>query len=178
MKKMLLAALVLLVSLFTMACASTEPVAQETPAPAMTTQDDVNVAFERVYNAYREALILDGAQTYTVVSGDFLAAITRRFYSGEHGYFFPLIMLASSDVVLDPELIEPGMVLTIPDLQKNLDDPSARGYLKGFLRDVADVYDQKAASMSDATKETTRGRTRYTEDIRTRDRLITLSESL
>jgi hypothetical protein len=166
----------LLLALFALSCTGAPD-----PAPASTpeeVQDDVNTAFGRVYDAYREALILDDAQSYTVVSGDYLAAITRKFYSSGNGYFFPLIMLASSEMVLDPELIEPGMVLTIPNLQRNLDDPTARAYLKEFLRDIADVYEQKTAAITDEEKETTRGQTRYTADLRTRQRLIELSESL
>jgi hypothetical protein len=40
-------------------------------------------------------------------------------------------------------LIEPGTKLTIPDLQKNLNNTAARGEIKNFLKDVAGVYDQK-----------------------------------
>jgi hypothetical protein len=163
--------------MFALSCANAPASAPAAPAPEEV-REDVNTAFERVYDAYREALILDGAQSYTVVRGDYLAAITRKFYSGDNGYFFPLIMLASSEMVLDPELIEPGMVLTIPNLQKNLDDPTARMYLKGFLRDMADVYEQKVTAMTDEERGTSQGRTRYTEDLRTRQRLIELSESL
>jgi hypothetical protein len=42
--------------------------------------------------------------------------------------------------VIDPDLIRPGMKLTIPDLQKNLNDKDARAELKSFLLDIANVY--------------------------------------
>jgi hypothetical protein len=52
-------------------------------------------------------------------------------------------MLASRNVISDPDLIEPGMNLTIPDLQKNLSDPGARAKIKDFLNEIAGVYDRK-----------------------------------
>ncbi|MDR1098983.1 MAG: LysM peptidoglycan-binding domain-containing protein [Treponema sp.] len=113
-------------------CASTE-----------FTQEDANIAFGKVYDTFRDELILEGAKSYTVVQGDTLSAITRRNYGGKNGYFFPLIMLASSDVVLDPDSIEPGMALTIPDLEKNLSNSQARKKLQKFLEEIARIYDKK-----------------------------------
>jgi hypothetical protein len=55
-------------------------------------------------------------------------------------------MLASSDVVLDPDKIEPGMNLTVPDLDRNLNDPKARKSLKNFLVEIADIYDRRNRS--------------------------------
>lgn len=107
------------------------------------TQEKANSAFEKVYDTFRDGLILEGAKTYTVVQGDTLSAITRGNYGGKNGYFFPLIMLASSDVVLDPDLIEPGMALTIPDLEKNLNDVQARKKLQEFLEQISRIYDKK-----------------------------------
>jgi hypothetical protein len=172
MKRIFLVGTMVSLVFLSLSCTSTEAAVQE-EAP-----QDVSIAFERVYNTYRSTLILDGAETYTVVSGDFLAAIARRFYGSGNGYFFPLIMLASSDVVLDPELIEPGMELAVPDLQRNLDDPVARESIEAFLRDIAGVYEQKIAAFTEEERATRRGNTRYTEDIRTRERLIALADSL
>jgi hypothetical protein len=107
------------------------------------TQNDANEAFEEIYNTFRSSLILEGSKTHIVVRGDTLSAITRNNYGASNGYYFPLIMLASSEVVLDPDLIEPGMSLTIPDLQKNLNDAKARAQLKKFLVQIAGVYDKK-----------------------------------
>jgi hypothetical protein len=96
---------------------------------------------QKVYDRYFGDLILDGASTYTVKSGDTLAAISRSVYN--EGFYFPVIMLASKDVVSDPDKIEPGMKLTIPDLQKNLDNPRARANIKSCLRDVAKIEDDR-----------------------------------
>jgi hypothetical protein len=164
---------VFLLLIFLVSCASlSEPLQGESG------EEDVNTAFERVYSSYRSALILDGAQTYTVVKGDFLAAITRKFYGSDNGYFFPLIMLASSEVVLDPELLEPGMDLIIPDLTKNLEDPTARNKIKSFFLDISGVYEKKAATISAETRKTPQGENRYNTDIRTKERLIELANSL
>ena len=98
-------------------------------------------AFQSVYNRYRKNLILDGATTYTVARGDTLSAISRAQYN--NGFYFPVIMMASSDIVLDPDKIEPGMVLTVPDLQKNLNDARAKTNIKNFLMDIAKIEDDR-----------------------------------
>ncbi|GHV93837.1 hypothetical protein AGMMS50293_01570 [Spirochaetia bacterium] len=114
------------------ACKTTSPI---------TTQEQANDALQEIYNNYRSDLILDGAKSYTVVRGDTLAAISRAQYN--NGFYFPIIMLASSEVVLDPDLIEPGMQLTVPDLQRNLNDAKAKGKIKSFLGEIAGVYDRR-----------------------------------
>jgi hypothetical protein len=176
MKKVLLVFTIGLAAFFVLSCASKPEAVQEDPQENF--QGDTGTALEKVYNKYRADLILENAQTYTVVHGDFLAAIARKFYGSKNGYFFPLIMLASSEVVLDPELIEPGMQLTIPDLEKNLANSDARDRIKSFLLDVSDVYEQKAEAMTDEERASARGKTRYDEDKRTKERLIELSNSL
>jgi hypothetical protein len=123
------------------------------------TQDQINARFDAVYDAYRKDIILDGAATHIVVWGDTLTAITRKNYGANTGYYFPLIMLASEEAVSDPDLILPGMKLTIPDLQKNLDSPKSRTAVKSFLADIAKVYERK-------------------NDTVTRDNLVALSASL
>jgi hypothetical protein len=117
------------------------PVCQPTPTPPPTQTQTPVATFEPVYNAYQNDLILDGATSYEVKEGDTLSAISSDAYG--YGIFFPIIMLASSEVVQDPDLIEPGMILTIPDLQRNLDDPGTHQKLKSYLLDIATVYDQK-----------------------------------
>jgi len=94
-----------------------------------------------VYDRYKGGLILEGATTYTVVSGDTLSAISRSLY--DNGFYFPVIMMASSNVVVDPDKILPGMVLTVPDLNINLDDTEARANIKTFLMDVSKVEDSR-----------------------------------
>jgi hypothetical protein len=98
-------------------------------------------ALKGIYDRYQNDLILDGAEKYTVVKGDMLSALSRRYY--DNGFYFPVIMLASSDVVVDPDKIEPGMELTIPNLQKNLDDPKARENIKNFLGEIAKLEDDR-----------------------------------
>jgi len=115
-----------------LACGSQPPA----DAPRMTATER---ALSGVYDRFRNGLILDGAGTHIVVYGDKLHVIARDKYGDD--YLFPLIMLASSDVVVDPDLIIPGMVLTIPDLQRNLEDENARETLRAFLREIARVED-------------------------------------
>jgi hypothetical protein len=140
MKKMCLMALVFAAASLLGACKSAAPAA---PADM---QEDVNLSFESVYNKYENRLILDGATDYVVVPGDTLTRISRTKYGSGNGYYFPLIMLASNDMVQDPDLIEPGMHLSIPDLQRNLDDSGARQAMKDFFTEIAAVYEQKSVS--------------------------------
>ncbi|MDR2922010.1 MAG: LysM peptidoglycan-binding domain-containing protein [Treponema sp.] len=86
-------------------------------------------------------LILEGAETYTVVKGDTLSGISRKKY--QDGFYYPLIMMASKDVVEEQDLIEPGTVLTIPKLQANLDDARARASMKKFFLEIAGITDRK-----------------------------------
>jgi len=109
-------------------------------------------ALKSVYDRHYKDLILEDADTYTVVSGDTLSAISRNKY--DNGFYFPVIMLASKDVVVDPDKIEPGMELTIPDLQKNLDDPKAKANIKSFLTEVAGIEDtRKRAETADGLRK-------------------------
>jgi hypothetical protein len=143
MKNLFYVTAILLAAVFVMSCASTEPspAPSTTPSPAPAPQQET---FEQVYETYTDTLILDGAANYTVVSGDTLSRITGARYGENNLYYFPLIMLASQAVgVSDPDLIMPGMNLTIPDLQRNLSDPGSRNKIKSFLNEIAGVYDRK-----------------------------------
>ena len=116
------------------------------------TQEKVDDALGQIYNTYRPSLDLSGAQNYAVVRGDSLSDITRKYYGdlkdvgdagSRNGFYFPVIMLASEGKIVDPDLIEPGMQLKVPDLKKNLNNPSARKAIKDCLNDVAYVYSKK-----------------------------------
>ena len=115
-------------------------------------QASINEAFAQVYYTYRGSLDMTGAQEYTVQRGDTLSEITRRFYGNltgvgnagrRNGFFFPLLMEASNTTIVDPDLIEPGMRLLIPDLRRNLNNPEARSAIKNSLNEVAQIYVRK-----------------------------------
>jgi len=89
-------------------------------------------------------LVLDGADAYTVVRGDTLSEISRRKY--QNGFYYPLIMMASNNIIEDQDLIEPGMVLTIPKIQINLNDAKARQSMKKFFLEIADITERKRPS--------------------------------
>jgi nucleoid-associated protein YgaU len=92
-------------------------------------------------NRHRSNIILDGAVKYTVRSGDVLTGIARRFY--QDGSYYPLIMMVSDDVVQDPDKIEPGMILTVPDLRRNLADARAKSSINAYFARIADIEDQR-----------------------------------
>jgi len=91
-------------------------------------------------------LILTGADSYTVVRGDTLSNISRRKY--QNGFYYPLIMMASPTawtnlgLVQNQDLIEPGMALTIPKIQPNLDDARARASMQRFFLETADITER------------------------------------
>ena len=87
---------------------------------ASANQETINKAFAAAYEKYRNYLVMDNAGVHEVKPGDTLTQIAKDRYGSDNGYYFPLIMLASSDVVLDPDLIQPGMKLTIPDLSPEI----------------------------------------------------------
>lgn len=53
-----------------------------------------------------------GGKTYTVVKGDTLWKIAKKFYG--NGAKYPVIQNANKDKIKNPNLIYPGWVLTIP----------------------------------------------------------------
>jgi hypothetical protein len=117
------------------------------------TQQTVDDTLKQIYNAYQPKLDMSGSRDYTVVRGDTLSEITRRYYgnlpnvgeAGFHnGFYFPVIMLASPDShIVDPDLIYPGLTLKIIDLQRNLDNPESHQAIKDSLEDIAHVYHAK-----------------------------------
>jgi hypothetical protein len=126
-------------------CAS----AANTTGAGTASPEDRSLA--QIYGQYESIIVLTGAQTYTVVRGDTLTRIARTYYgSGDNPYYFPLIFAASRDSVniVDPDEIEVGMQLTIPNLQENLNNPGARQNLKNLLMDVADFYAHKQGAQS------------------------------
>jgi LysM repeat protein len=86
-------------------------------------------------------IILDGSETYTVVRGDTLTKISRSKY--RNGFYYPLIIMASNNIVKDQDLIRPGMRLIIPRLQANLDDPRARESMRRFFLETANITERK-----------------------------------
>jgi len=148
-------ALILLAAVFMLfSCKSTGPKIE-----GDVTQDKVNTALEQIYDTYRTKLDMSGAQDYKVVSGDTLSQITRKYYGSltdvgdagpNNGFYFPVIMMASDSKIVDPDLIEPGMNLKIPDLKKNLANPAARKAIKDTMNDVAYVYNKKGVAATEA----------------------------
>ena len=145
MKKLLIC-LLIAAALFSLSCQSGPKIEGE------VTQEKVNDALGQIYDNYRGKLDLTGAQDYTVVSGDTLSQITRKYYgdltdvgdAGPHnGFYFPVIMLASESNIVDPDFIQPGMKMKIPDLKKNLANPGSKKAIKDCLNDVAYVYNKK-----------------------------------
>jgi len=91
----------------------------------------------------KEELILQGASRHNIIWRDSLSQIAAREYGEENMYYFPLIRLANANVVSDPDRIMPNVVLVIPDLQANLDDPGARALLKAEMLSMSVHYQRR-----------------------------------
>jgi hypothetical protein len=145
MKKALAILMAALVVLGAVSCGTTGSTSGSQPQAAASPDDQ---ALSAIYDRYEGSLILTGARTYTVVRGDTLSNLAKTNYGANNGYYFPLIIAASNETILDPDKIEPGMKLTIPDLQANLNNPQARGNLKNLIKDIADFYAAKTDAQS------------------------------
>ena len=113
-----------------------EPLTEPTPAPSPAPTPTPTVVGDG-------RLDLTGATNYTVVNGDTLAEIAARRYGGSNMYFFPLIRLANASVVQDPDVIEVGTNLVIPDLQRNLDNVGANALIRVDMLAVANQYERQ-----------------------------------
>jgi len=97
---------------------------------------DMDEQYSNLYDA-NTGLDLTGAGTYTVKSGDTLSNISKHAYND--GFYYPVIMLASRGVVINPDKIKPGMELIIPDLERNKADPAGRKSMKNCLNGFANI---------------------------------------
>jgi hypothetical protein len=153
MKKIIVCLFAVLVASAVLSCKSAPADTAFSPViKGEVTQEKVNDTLTQIYDNYRGKLDMEGARTYVVKKGDTLSSISRGAYGAvsdtgnagpSNGFYFPLFMLASEQNIVDPDLIEPGMTLVIPDLRKNLDNPAARQAIRDCLRDVAYVYNKK-----------------------------------
>jgi nucleoid-associated protein YgaU len=96
---------------------STHTETENPPPPAAEAAEETAAAepveeavAEPVSEAAPEPAPEPAARTYTVVSGDTLWAIAERFYGDGSKYQ----VIADASGVPDPDLIQPGQVLTIP----------------------------------------------------------------
>jgi hypothetical protein len=146
MKKIMVVPVVMLVVLFAVSCKSTGSSAGESQDGSDPSAADTR-ALEAIYDQYESGIILTGAESYTVVRGDALVRIAASHYGAGNGAYFPLIIAASSnEAIVDPDQIEPGMKLTVPNLQANLNNANARANLKNLIKAVADFYATKPNS--------------------------------
>lgn len=149
MKRFIVVSLTVL-SIVLLASCGTVPKSQDASGASEEGAQTEKNAFDKVYTQAHGKLSEEGAKTYIVQSGDTLTAITKRFYGEDKGYYFPMIMAASSDVVTNPDLIVPGMELSIPDYDANMNNPKIRSALKGVFKDVASIYSKQG---KDSMKE-------------------------
>jgi hypothetical protein len=145
MKKNVLFCLAVLAAVVTISCVSTpaEPKAEAEPEAELKPVPAEEAAFIDAYQAVLP-LIMDGAEHYTVKEGETLTKIARAKYGRGNAFFFPLIMAASNSEemvdIVDPDKIEPGMKLVIPNLDANRANPEIRARIKTLLLSVSGIY--------------------------------------
>ena len=126
MKKILLVTALIISTMLAMSCKS---------GPK-----EIDEQYKDLYDA-NTGLDLTGAGSYTVKKGDTLSAISRSAY--DDGFYYPIIMLASRGVVVNPDKIRPGMELTIPDLERNKANAGSRKSMKNCLIGFANIEKTK-----------------------------------
>jgi len=126
MKKIVLAAILIISVMLAVSCKSTPK--------------DMDERYRNLYDA-NTGLDFTGAGVYTVKDGDTLSDISRHAYND--GFYYPVIMLASRGVVINPDKIKPGMVLTIPDLERNKASANSRRSMKNCLNGFANIEKTK-----------------------------------
>jgi len=142
MKKIALTTSLIVGVMLAVSCASGPPKAEAPPEdPPAPAPPPVAVSVAAPVPAATE-LDLTGAIKYRVKWGDTLVSISKRFY--KDGFYYPVIILASRDVVIkNPDKIWPGMVLTIPNLERNKANDNYRKAIKDSLNGLADVEKNK-----------------------------------
>jgi LysM repeat protein len=138
-KNVVLSLLIIALSILVLiGCPPPPPKPEPVPAPAPKTEQP-------------QGLILDGAAKHTVVKGDTLADIAATRYGRSNMYFFPLIRLANAGAVSDPDVIEVGTNLVIPDLQRNLDSAPANALIRADMLSIAGQYERQSKPNAAAT---------------------------
>jgi hypothetical protein len=126
MKKIVLTALLIISVMLAVSCKSPPK--------------DMDEQYKNLYDA-NTGLDYTGAGTYTVKKGDTLSEISKHAYND--GFYYPIIMLASRGVVINPDKILPGMELTLPDLERNKANPNSRKTMKNCLNGFAAIEKNK-----------------------------------
>jgi hypothetical protein len=117
------------------------PLTTGTPPVSLSLPSNSDEAYRLIFRTFSPGIILEGSRLYIVQYGDTLSQIALQNYGNSR--YFPLIAAASSNVVTDPELIMLDSTLTVPDLQRNLDNSAARQNLKSLLKETARVYSNR-----------------------------------
>ena len=135
-KNVIFGLLIIALSILVFACGSA-PAPKPDPAPAPAPAPAPTPA--------QTGLDLVGVANYTVVRGDTLAEIAARRYGGSNMYYFPLIRLANAATVsADPDVLEVGTTLIIPDLQRNLNNSGAKALIKQDMISIASQYERQS----------------------------------
>jgi len=82
----------------------------------------------------------DKARIHRVVRGDSLMGIARKFYGEQNACCFPLISLASQNLIRDCDTITVGDYLIIPDIKTNLNANKNRREIRDFFLETAARY--------------------------------------
>ena len=128
-------------------CKTTSEAAIEDQVQITQEMEKVPAQDKEEKTVYNE-LDLTNSKKHKVLYRETLSSIAKKYYGDDKGYFFPLILDASKEYISNPEVIIPGMILIIPDLDKNITDPYRKEYVKNILLETSDLYKTKKTYFS------------------------------
>lgn len=163
MKNIFKLVILAVISLLAVASCESKPDPQPTPPPEPVVVEEPTPEPEpEVPAPVEEEPVLSVNYTeYTVAKGDTLSQIAERFYgSKDKAYFFPIIIgytLDSFSAVevgeesikvqfADPDVIEPGMVIRIPNFDEFMASSVHVNLVKPLFEKIAKQYDGKGRS--------------------------------
>ncbi|MEL3907764.1 MAG: LysM peptidoglycan-binding domain-containing protein [Treponemataceae bacterium] len=161
MKNILKFAMLAVLSLLLVTSCESKPDPEPTPPPEPVVVEEPTPQPEVVEEPVEKPVLSVNYTEYTVVKGDTLSQIAERFYgSKDKAYFFPIIIgytldsFSAVDVgsdsikvqFADPDVIEPGMVIRVPNFDEFMASPVHVNLVKPLFEKIAQQYEGKGRS--------------------------------
>jgi len=123
---------------------------QATAAPAATAAKPqaapaVNV-YAEVLSKCSPSINAQKAKVYQVAKGDTLLSIAKKFYGDDKGAYFPLIALASANLMSGSTELSVGHYIIIPDIDTNISASKNKKAVRKYFQDTAARYQKKETS--------------------------------
>jgi nucleoid-associated protein YgaU len=80
------------------------------------------------------------AVVYVVTGKEGLMTIARQYYGSENVWYFPLIYYANRTIINNPDSLQKGTNIIVPDLDASKNNTVYAEQIKDFFRQTADYY--------------------------------------